>query len=141
MILTPMLPNAGTGTAFTFSAYADDSDGNTTLLGRHTVAIDNATSVTLFGTIDTPQQGATVSGTSYPNFGWVLTPQPKRIQLMARRSPSSSTASLSDTRHNLRRDDVAGLFPTLWNANGAIDYSRLTRRATRTAHPSPVGRG
>ena len=32
-----------------------------------------------FGTIDTPDQGGSVSGTTYTNFGWALTPQPSMI--------------------------------------------------------------
>src|SRR6266542_2140743 len=38
------------------------------------------TSVLPFGTIDTPGQGVTVSGTIV-NFGWALTPQPRQIRI------------------------------------------------------------
>jgi hypothetical protein len=40
----------------------------------------NATSAIPFGTIDTPAQGATASGTIV-NFGWALTPQPGMIPI------------------------------------------------------------
>ena len=44
-----------------------------------TITCDNANAVKPFGAIDTPDQGGTVSGTTYTNFGWALTPQPNMI--------------------------------------------------------------
>ena len=77
MLLSNVLPGGGNGT-FTFSAYAEDFEGNNTLLGTKTVTFDNASATRPFGTIDVPAQGQTVSGTIV-NVGWVLTPQPKTI--------------------------------------------------------------
>jgi hypothetical protein len=71
LALTNMLPNGGNGT-FRLSVFADDADGHTTLLGTRTITCANATATQPFGAIDTPAQGETVSGTTYGNFGWVL---------------------------------------------------------------------
>jgi len=88
-VLTNMLPRsegnyASTGGQgpVTFYAVATDVEGNRRLLGRaYTDTFPQATTVTLnndaidrpFGTLDTPAQGATVSGTIV-SFGWALTP-------------------------------------------------------------------
>ncbi len=77
MVLTNMLPNLGNGT-FKLYAYADDPEGHSTLLGTRTITCSNATAVLPFGAIDTPAQGATISGSSYNNFGWVLSRAPRR---------------------------------------------------------------
>lgn len=71
-VLSNLLPNAGNG-PITFHAYAFDVNNNVALLGSRTVIGVNGASVLPFGTIDTPGQGATVSGT-ITIFGWALTP-------------------------------------------------------------------
>ena len=72
-VLTNMLPNGGNG-SITFHAYAYNSDNDVeTLLGSRSVTGTNGTSVLPFGTLDTPGQGGTVSGTTTV-FGWALTP-------------------------------------------------------------------
>jgi glucose/arabinose dehydrogenase len=76
LMLTNFLPNRGTGTV-RLSAFADDADGHATLLGTKTIACDNASAIAPFGAIDTPAQGATVSG-MVTNFGWVLSPGSRR---------------------------------------------------------------
>ena len=76
LMLTNMLPNQGNG-VFTFYMYADDANGNATLLGSRTITCTNASATTPFGAIDTPGQGQTVSG-SVNNFGWVLSPGLRR---------------------------------------------------------------
>jgi hypothetical protein len=58
---------------FNLYAFATDKEGNTTLIGTKTVTVQNAGSLVPFGSIDTPGQGGSASGT-YPNTGWVLTP-------------------------------------------------------------------
>jgi hypothetical protein len=78
MMLTNFLPNQGNGT-FTIHAVAIDVEGHRVTLGTKTVIADNANAVLPFGTIDTPAQGGAVSGSSYVNFGWVLTPLPNSI--------------------------------------------------------------
>jgi hypothetical protein len=125
LVLTSMLPDGGNGPV-TFYAFADAADGRMALLGRRTVIVDNARSPSPFGTIDTPAQGATVGGSAYVNFGWALTPQPKRIPT------DGSTINVyvdgqfvGHPTYNLRRDDVAALFRTLANADGAVGYFML----------------
>ena len=70
LLLTNFLPNFGTG-SYTLYAFADDAEGQSTLLGSKTITCTNSTATTPFGAIDTPGQGATVSGI-VNNFGWVL---------------------------------------------------------------------
>ena len=70
MLLTNLLPSLGNGT-FKLYAFADDSDGHSTLLGTKTITCANSKAVAPFGAIDTPVQGATVSGV-VDNFGWTL---------------------------------------------------------------------
>ncbi len=89
MVLTNMLPNRGNG-AFDFFAYARDLDGQATLIGTRRLTVSNATATRPFGTIDTPAQGETVSGSQYVNFGWALTQMPKSIPT------SGSTISCTD---------------------------------------------
>jgi hypothetical protein len=90
-ILTNMLPHIPNGVLFggqgTFLlyAYATDTEGNLTLLGRSsvdhtptTVSVANDSIAKPFGTIDTPLPGAAVSGV-VANFGWVLTPDTNTV--------------------------------------------------------------
>jgi hypothetical protein len=76
LMLSLFLPNLGNGT-FTLYAYADDADGHSALLGTKTITCANASSVTPFGAIDTPDQGESVSSV-VNNFGWVLSPGTRR---------------------------------------------------------------
>lgn len=78
MLLTNMLPGMGNG-RFVLHAIAHDSKGNRRELGHKTIFCDNANAAKPFGTIDTPEQGGTVSGSQYYNWGWVLTPPPNWI--------------------------------------------------------------
>jgi hypothetical protein len=91
LLLTNMLPHSGNGQTtggqgpMTLSVIATDRDGNRTLLGRSsdpaspdfstptTITMANDSITKPFGVIDTPAQGATVSGV-LNNFGWALTP-------------------------------------------------------------------
>ena len=75
LMLTNFLPGLGNGT-FRIHAYADDAEGHTTLLGSRTITCTNSAATAPFGAIDTPDQGATVGGAVYNNFGWVLTRGP-----------------------------------------------------------------
>ena len=71
LLLTNVLPNAGTG-SYRLHAYATDTAGNQTLLGTRMITCANSTATTPFGAIDTPAQGEVVSSPTYNNFGWVL---------------------------------------------------------------------
>lgn len=122
-VLTNLLPGQGNG-SLTLYAYAHDEDGNQTPLGTKHVTVDNAHSTKPFGTLDTPAQGQTVSGSAYVVFGWALTPQPGVIPI-----DGSTIWYLIDGQYvghpvyNQYRSDIAGLFPGYANSNGAVGYS------------------
>jgi hypothetical protein len=122
MMLTNFLPSGGNGT-FTIHAIAADLEGNQETLGTKTIYCDNANAVKPFGAIDTPTQGGAASGSSFINWGWVLTPQPDSI-------PTDGSTinvyvdgvNLGHPTYNLYRSDIAGLFPGYANSNGAVGY-------------------
>jgi hypothetical protein len=120
MMLTYFLPGGGNGT-YTFYAKARDKEGNEVTLGSKTVTIDNNGAVKPFGAIDTPAQGGTASGSSYLNWGWALTPQPNKIPT------DGSTIDVwvngvnkGHPSYNLYRSDIATLFPSYANKDGAV---------------------
>jgi hypothetical protein len=121
MVLSNFLPNGGNG-RFTLHAVARSSSGEATVIASKTIVATNATSLLPFGTIDTPGQGATVSGTVL-NFGWALTPQPKSIPF------DGSTIDVyidgemvGHPTYNQFRPDIATLFPGYANSSGAVGY-------------------
>jgi len=119
MILSNMLPNAGNGT-FTLHAVARSQAGETQTIGTRAIVVDNASSVLPFGTIDTPGQGATVSGIVV-NFGWALTPPPRTIPLDGSTIDVYIDSALAGhPSYNHFRPDIAALFPGYANSNGAI---------------------
>jgi hypothetical protein len=128
MLLTNFLPTGagsavpGNGT-FALHAIAHNAAGNSLDLGTRTITVDNAHASKPFGTIDTPGQGATVSGNAYVNFGWALTQNPYKIPT------DGSTLSvivdgqnIGHPNYNQPRADIASLFPGLGNSNGAIGF-------------------
>jgi hypothetical protein len=122
MILTNMLPAQGNGN-FVFTSYARDHEGNVTALGTRTMTCDNANASFPFGTIDTPGQGETIGGSSYPSFGWVLTQQPKHIPFDGSTISVYVDGNLMGTAsYNHPRADIAALFPGFANSNGAIGF-------------------
>ncbi len=74
------LPNKGIGT-FMLSADVTDLAGHEVLLGTHTITgVAPAGSAAVpFGTLDTPLDGGTASGSAYHVSGWALTPPPNAI--------------------------------------------------------------
>ncbi len=122
-MLTNFLPNGGNG-VFRISAYAYDREGHAVLLGTNTITCDNAHATKPFGTIDFPSQGGVISGSSYRNHGWVLTPQPCGMPL----DGSTMVVYIDGVGlgghplYNLNRPDVEGLFPGLVNTSGAGGY-------------------
>jgi hypothetical protein len=125
MMLTNFLPGGGNGT-YTIRAKATDAEGNTVTLGSKTIIVDNANAVKPFGAIDAPTQGGTVSGGNFINWGWVLTPQPNTIPI------DGSTinvivdgVNIGHPAYNNYRADIAGLFPSYNNSNGAVGYFYL----------------
>ena len=134
LLLTNMLPGGGTGT-YRLHAYADDVEGQTTLLGSRTISTANSTATVPFGAIDTPGQGEVVSGV-ITNWGWALTPQPASIP-----ADGSTIDVLIDgvvvghPTYNLHRPDVASLFPGYANSAGAVGYFTIdTRTLTNGIH-------
>jgi hypothetical protein len=96
------------------------------LLGSKAITGDNLHAVKPFGAIDTPGQGGTVSGGSYVNFGWALTPQPNSILT----NGSTIYVYVDGVRllhpvYNNYRVDIATLFPGYANSNGAVGYYYL----------------
>jgi hypothetical protein len=129
MILTNTLPAQGNG-LFTFYAYATDLEGQSVLLSLKTITCDNAHATKPFGTIDTPGQGETVSGSSYVNFGWVLTQNPKIIPL----DGSTITVfvdgvSRGNPSYGHFRADIATTFPGLQNSNDAVGFKTINTTA------------
>ena len=129
MVLTNMLPAQGNG-AYTFFMWAQDVEGGVTLLGSRTITCDNAHATLPFGTIDTPGQGETVSGSSYVNFGWALTQNPKYIptdypalQVYIDGSPIGAPA------YGYFRSDIATFFPGLANSNNSVGFKVLDTTA------------
>jgi photosystem II stability/assembly factor-like uncharacterized protein len=120
MLLTNTLPGGGNG-AYRFYALAADVEGYTTLLGTKTIFCDNANATRPFGTIDTPGQGETIWGSSYVNFGWVLTPLPKGIPKDGSTirvyvdSILKGALSAEPNFYDQYRVDVSTAFPGLYN--------------------------
>ena len=119
MILSRFLPNQGNGTV-NLHAVARSVSGEIPVIASRTMVTANATSVFPFGTIDTPGEGATVSG-FVTNVGWALTPNPKMIPV------DGSTIDVYIDRvmvghpsYGCFRADIAGLFPGFANSNGAV---------------------
>jgi hypothetical protein len=131
-VLTNMLPNSGTGT-YRLYAFAYDVDGHTTLLGFRTISTNNQTATLPFGTIDTPGQGDTVTGTLV-NFGWALSSNPiatdgSTIDVLV------DGVAVGHPVYNNFRADIALLFPNLPNSNGAVGYFVLdTTRLSNGLH-------
>lgn len=129
MLLSHYLPSSGgapgNGT-FQLMAIAKDKEGNQTTLGTRTISVNNAASQKPFGTIDTPVQGSTISGTSYVNFGWALTPRPASIPLDGSTIRVAIDGVVRGTvAYNNNRADIATLFPGYNNSTGAVGYLRI----------------
>jgi Tol biopolymer transport system component len=125
MVLTNMLPGQGNGT-YRFTMRAQDREGTWVVLGRRTMTCANSSARLPFGTLDTPFQGGTASGTSYVNFGWALTPLPKTI-------PINGTTihvlvdgvDVGTADYNHVRPDIQAVFPGYNNTsggNGAVGF-------------------
>jgi hypothetical protein len=87
------------------------------------ITVTDTNAVKPFGAIDTPGQGGSAWGSSYRNWGWVLTPQPNLIPT------NGATIGIwvdginpGHPIYNIYRSDVAALFPGYGNTNGAGGY-------------------
>lgn len=112
LLLTNMLPSLGNGT-FRLSAYADDADGHSTLLGTRTVTCANSAATQPFGAIDTPAPGESVSGNIYTSFGWVLARGTSRADVPGGGSVSVfiDGAAVGSPSGWSARSDLTSLFP------------------------------
>lgn len=133
-LLTNFLPG-GNG-VFKLHAIAHNSAGTATDLGTRVITVDNAHAAKPFGTIDTPGQGGTASGSAYLNFGWALTQNPYMIPT----DGSTITAYVDGVpvghpTYNQYRSDIANLFPGLANSGGAVGFFYLdTTKLTNGVH-------
>jgi hypothetical protein len=130
-LLTNFLPNSsGTGPSgngtYKLHAIARDKSGLSTDLGTKTIGVDNAHASKPFGTIDTPTQGGTISGTDYVNFAWALTQQPFMIP-----NDGSTITVVIDGQvvghptYGQSRNDIATLFPGYANSNTAVGFFHI----------------
>ena len=134
LMLTNFLPSFGNG-SFRLTAIAEDGEGNATVLGSKTIVCDNANSTAPFGAIDTPAQGASVSG-DLINFGWVLSPAPRRsdppgggtVQIVIDGNFITAVPSGWTSRADLTALFPLGAFPGIATALGvaAIDTRTLS---------------
>ncbi|HEY7500964.1 MAG TPA: matrixin family metalloprotease [Vicinamibacterales bacterium] len=124
MVLTNMLPGQGNGT-YRFSIYAQDREANFVRLSTRTLTCDNAHATKPFGTIDTPDQGAVISGANYINFGWALTPPgatPPGKMIPINGSTMRvlvDGVSRGTVDYNHERADIETLFPNYRNTEGS----------------------
>jgi len=140
MLLTNFLPAQGNGT-YNLYAYATDKEGNQVLLGTKTITCDNAHATRPFGTIDTPSQGGDTSGSTYVDFGWVLTPKPKTVPTDGSTidvyvdSVKVGNLATAPNVYNQYRVDVATAFPGLNNSGGPVGAFYLdTTKYTNGVH-------
>jgi hypothetical protein len=141
MLLSNFLPNSGgaagpgNGT-YNLHAIAVNKTGGSNYLATRSVTVDNAQASKPFGTIDTPAQGATISGNAYVNFGWALTQSGYNIPV----DGSTITVmvdgvAVGHPTYNQYRSDIANFFPGLANSNGAVGFFYLdTTKLTNGVH-------
>jgi Beta-propeller repeat len=134
-LLTNTLPNSdgssgkGTGT-YQISVVIQDQAKQLPVVFR-TISVSNGNFSKPFGTIDTPAPGAIISGKSYVNFGWALTPQPalipfngSTINVFVDGKPQGALSS-----YNNFRADIAAALPGYQNSNGAVGFAKLDTTA------------
>ena len=92
------------------------------------LANSGPSSVLPFGTIDTPAQGATVSGL-VTNFGWALATQPNAIPTDGSAiDVVIDNAIVGHPVYNNPRSDISTLFPGYVNSGGPVGYFIFDRR-------------
>jgi hypothetical protein len=131
MLLSNMLPGGGNET-YSISVVASDVDGHSVEIGRRTIIGVNAMSMLPFGTIDTPTQGQTVSGTIV-NFGWAL----GQADVAADSSTITVLIDGVPVGHpGLRsaRPDITAAFPTFVTDHAVGGYVLDTTTLTNGVH-------
>jgi subtilisin family serine protease len=129
LLLTNFLPNNNGGAggpgngAYNLHAIAHNKSGTLLDLGTRTINVDNAHATKPFGTIDTPGQGGTASGSAYVNFGWALTQNPNAIPFDGSTiTVYVDSVPVGHPTYNQFRSDIANLFPGHANSNGAVGF-------------------
>ena len=128
MVLTNMLPDlvngraTGGNGAFRLHAYAIDTEGIATYLGAKNFQANNAASVKPFGTLDTPAQGGTASGSAYMVWGWAISPRGTIPTNGSTITMYVDGVARGNPTYNNYRSDIATMFPGYANSNGAIGY-------------------
>jgi hypothetical protein len=128
MVLTNMLPDlvngraTGGNGAFRLHAYAVDAEGRATYLGAKNFSANNTASTRPFGTLDTPAQGGTASGTAYMVWGWAISPRATIPTNGSTMTVFVDGTARGNPTYNNYRSDIAGMFPGYANSNGAIGY-------------------
>ena len=131
MVLTNMLPDrvnnrpVGGNGAFRLHAYAIDMEAKVVYLGGKNISTNNTGSVKPFGTIDTPAQGAVVSGSAYTVFGWALSPRGTIPTNGSTITVFVDGVAKGHPVYNNNRSDIASAFPGYTNSTGAIGYFTL----------------
>ncbi len=139
LLLTNALPTAstptgGTGT-YTLYAYADDAEGFQTPLGSKRITATNSTATLPFGTIDTPAQGQTISGSAYASFGWALSPKSTIPVDGSTIDVYVDGVNLGHPTYNQFRSDIATAFSGYANSSGAVGFLILnTTTLTNGVH-------
>ena len=111
---------ADCSSTFQVYAVAYDADGHATMLGAKTISLDNASATQPFGTIDTPAPGATISGSGYVNFGWVLTPNGKSVPHGAAVQVAIDGVVVGSPGCYAPRADITASFPGFLNTPDAV---------------------
>ena len=91
-------------------------------LGRTVLTLTNKSATAPFGSIDLPAQGQEISGTSYAQWGWVLTPSPKSMTREGIRVIIDGIDRGPLTVYDVPRADVQALFPGRSNSAGPGGY-------------------
>jgi hypothetical protein len=131
MVLTNMLPDLVNGRAtggngpFRLHAYAIDYEGVPSYLGARSFQANNAAAVKPFGTLDTPAQGGTASGSAYMVWGWALSPSGTIPANGSTITVFVDGVARGNPTYNNYRSDIAGMFPGYGNSTGAIAYFPL----------------
>jgi hypothetical protein len=142
LLLTNFLPNNNGGAggpgngAYNLHAIAHSKSGAPLDLGTRTITVDNAHATKPFGTIDTPGQGGTASGSAYINFGWALTQNPNVIPFDGSTiTVYVDSVAVGHPTYNQFRSDIANLFPGHANSNGAVGFFYIdTTRLANGVH-------
>ncbi len=133
MLLSNMLPNGGNG-AYTISLVATDVEGHSVQIAARHITGNNGASPLPFGTIDTPTQGQTVSGTIV-NFGWALAQTGKDVP-----ADSSTIGVLIDgvvvghPGQRSARVDITAAFPSFVTDHAVGGFVFDTTRLTNGVH-------